>query len=98
MPAKYIPSESELKEILQYYAEYKTYTEVSRRTGLSLPVVKRIIDENKTEAPKVAASVKHLIYNDLIPLEPKERQIKNFNKELEEFYKEVIKNGGILQD
>ena len=98
MPAKYIPSEEELKQILQYYAECKTYSEVSRRTGLSLPVVKRIIDENKTEIPKAAALVKHLVYNGLVPLETKEKQIKEFNKELEEFYKEVIKNGGILQD
>ena len=47
MPAKYVPTEEELKLIMQYYTEYKTYAEVARRTGLSLVVVKRIIDENK---------------------------------------------------
>ena len=95
MPAKYIPTEEELKLILQYYAEYKTYAEVARRTGLSLVVVKRIIDENKPSC--VNKKINCLIYDDaFIPEEPKEKQIKDFNKQLEDFYKEVILNGGIL--
>ena len=95
MPAKYVPTEEELKLIMQYYAEYKTYAEVARRTGLSLVVVKRIIDENKTSC--VDKRVNCLIYDDaFIPDEPKEKQIKDFNKQLEDFYKEVILNGGIL--
>lgn len=95
MPAKYIPTEEELKLMLQYYAEYKTYAEVARRTGRSLVVVKRIIDENKPSC--VNKKINCLVYNDtLIPEEPKEKQIKDFNKQLEDFYKEVILNGGIL--
>ena len=95
MPAKYIPTEEELKLILQYYAEYKTYAEVARRTGLSLVVVKRIIDENKPSCAN--KKINCLVYNDaFIPEEPKEKQIKDFNKQLEDFYKEVILNGGIL--
>lgn len=95
MPAKYIPTEEELKLMLQYYAEYKTYAEVARRTGLSLVVVKRIIDENKPSC--VSKKVNCLVYDDtFVPEEPKEKQIKDFNKQLEDFYKEVILNGGIL--
>ena len=96
MPAKYVPTEEELKLIMQYYAEYKTYAEVARRTGLSLVVVKRIIDENKPSY--VGKRANCLVYDDaaFIPVEPKEKQIKDFNKQLEDFYKEVILNGGIL--
>lgn len=95
MPAKYVPTEEELKLMMQYYAEYKTYAEVARRTGLSLVVVKRIIDENKTSS--VAKKVNCLVYDGaFIPDEPKEKRIKDFNKQLEDFYKEVILNGGIL--
>ena len=96
MPAKYVPTEEELKLIMQYYAEYKTYAEVARRTGLSLVVVKRIIDENKPSY--VGKRANCLVYDDaaFIPDEPKEKQIKDFNKQLEDFYKEVILNGGIL--
>ena len=94
MPAKYVPSEEELKLIMSYYAEAGTYSEVSRRTGLSLPVVKRIIDENKPSY--VDKRVNCLIYDDAIPEESKEKIKFIFNEEIEKFYKEVLLNGGIL--
>lgn len=94
MPAKYVPSEEELKLIMSYYAEAGTYSEVSRRTGLSLPVVKRIVDENKTSY--VNKRVNCLVYDDAIPEEQKENIKIIFNEEVEKLYKEVLLNGGIL--
>jgi hypothetical protein len=94
MPAKYVPTEEELKLIMSYYTEAGTYSEVSRRTGLSLPVVKRIVDENKTSYAN--KRVNCLIYDDTIPEELKENIKFNFNEEIEKFYKEVLLNGGIL--
>ena len=94
MPAKYIPNEEELKLIMQYYAEAGTYSEVARRTGLSLAVAKRIIDENKSSY--VSKRVNCLVYDDAIPDEPKEKIKRIFKDEVEEFYKEVLLNGGIL--
>ena len=94
MPAKYVPSEEELKLIMSYYAEAGTYSEVSRRTGLSLPVVKRIVDENKTSY--VNKRINCLVYDDAIPEEQKENIKIIFNEEVEKLYKEVLLNGGIL--
>ena len=94
MPAKYIPSEEELKLIMSYYTEAGTYSEVSRRTGLSLPVVKRIVDENKTSY--VNKRINCLVYNGAIPEEQKENIKIIFNEEVEKLYKEVLLNGGIL--
>lgn len=94
MPAKYIPNEEELKLIMQYYAEAGTYSEVARRTGLSLAVTKRIIDENKTTY--VAKPVNYLTYSGILPTEPKEKNLKDFKEENEKFYKEVLLHGGIL--
>lgn len=94
MPAKYIPSEEELKLIMSYYTEAGTYSEVSRRTGLSLPVVKRIIDENKPSY--VGKKVNCLVYDDAIPEELKENMKINFKEEIENLYKEVLLNGGRL--
>lgn len=94
MPAKYIPSEEELKLIMSYYAEAGTYSEVSRRTGLSLPVVKRIVDENKNSY--VGKRVNCLIYDDAVPEELKENIKINFKEEIENLYKEALLNGGRL--
>lgn len=94
MPAKYVPSEEELKLIMSYYAEAGTYSEVSRRTGLSLPVVKRIVDENKTSY--VGKRVNCLVYDDAIPEELKENIKINFKEEIENLYKEALLNGGRL--
>lgn len=94
MPAKYVPSEEELKLIMSYYAEAGTYSEVSRRTGLSLPVVKRIIDENKKSY--VGKRVNCLIYEDAVPEELKESIKINFKEEIENLYKEALLNGGSL--
>lgn len=94
MPAKYIPSEEELKLIMSYYAEAGTYSEVSRRTGLSLPVVKRIVDENKNS--HIGKRINCLVYDDAIPEELKENIKINFREEIENLYKEVLLNGGSL--
>ena len=45
MPAKYVPSDDELKKILDFYAAHKTYTSVSREFGISVPIATRIIKE-----------------------------------------------------
>lgn len=94
MPAKYVPSEEELKLIMSYYTEAGTYSEVSRRTGLSLPVVKRIVDENKTSY--VNKRINCLVYDDAIPEELKESIKINFKEEIENLYKEALLNGGRL--
>ena len=94
VPAKYVPTEEELKLIMQYYTEAGTYSEVARRTGLSLPVVKRIIDENKTSY--IGKRVNCLIYDDVVPEELKENIKIDFKEEVEKLYKEVLLNGGIL--
>lgn len=48
MPAKYVPSDDELKKILDFYAAHKTYTSVSREFGISIPIATRIIKEAKS--------------------------------------------------
>lgn len=56
MPKKYEPTPEMLKQILDWYEETHNYSEVTRRSGLSSVVVKRIIVEN-TE-PKNSVIVK----------------------------------------
>lgn len=99
MPAKYVPTEEELKNIMNVYAECKSYAGTARQIGLSTPVIKRIIDENKTNVPKPVESkpVKIAFYNgtDII-IEPSAKQSLDFNKEIKELYEAVIKNAGAL--
>lgn len=94
MSKKYIPSEEQLKEILAYYSMSGSYQEVSRRTGLSAAIVKRIIEENLEE--KKEFNVKNYVYNGFPPEEPSNKQIVNFNTELEQFFLEAISKNGVL--
>lgn len=48
MPAKYVPSDDELRKILDFYAAHKTYTSVSREFGISVPIATRIIKETNS--------------------------------------------------
>ena len=70
MPKKFIPSPELLATILTRYKETKNYSLVSRETGLTAAVVKRIIDENK-EAPK-----NQFTYIGPAPVEPAAPQLK----------------------
>lgn len=94
MPAKYVPTEEELKLIMSYYSEAGTYSEVARRTGLSLPVVKRIIDENKPSY--IGKRINCLVYDDAIPEEQKENIKFVFKEEVEKLYKRVLLQNGKL--
>lgn len=94
MPNKYEPNEEELKLIMSYYAESGTYAEVARRVGLSTFIVKRIIDENnKMRANRLISA---LTYDGPIPTEPSVKDYRDFKEKVEEFYKEVGTNGGLL--
>lgn len=66
MAKKYIPSPEELRTILELYSQTKTYAAVSRETGLSAAVVKRIIEENST----AASNGSFITYNGIPPVEP----------------------------
>lgn len=94
MPAKYVPTEEELKLIMSYYSEAGTYSEVARRTGLSLPIVKRIIDENKTSY--VGKRINCLVYDGAIPEEQKESIKFIFKEEADKLYKKVLLQDGML--
>ena len=48
MAKKFVPTPEQLELILTRYKETKNYTLVSRETGLSVAIVKRIISENTT--------------------------------------------------
>lgn len=56
MPAKYVPSDDELKKILDFYAAHKTYTSVSREFGISVPIATRIIKEAKSLSSSSSSS------------------------------------------
>lgn len=45
--AKFIPTPEQLNTILTRYQETKNYSQVSRETGLSTAIIKRIISENE---------------------------------------------------
>lgn len=47
MPKKFIPSPEQLEQILTRYEETKNYALVSRETGLSAIIIKRIIQESE---------------------------------------------------
>ena len=53
MPKRYEPTPEMLANILKWYKETKNYTEVSRRTGLTVLIVKRIITENSDRIPVI---------------------------------------------
>lgn len=70
--AKYIPTPEELENILKRYEETKNYSLVSRETGLSVTIIKRLIVENGDPAkPKQKKStVKNAyIYGGPTPVE-----------------------------
>ena len=48
MAKKFVPTPEQLELILTRYKETKNYTLVSRETGLSVAIIKRIITENTT--------------------------------------------------
>lgn len=54
MPKKFIPTPELLQTILTRYEETHNYAAVSRETGISANIIKRIISEN-TEAAKPVA-------------------------------------------
>lgn len=47
MATKYIPTDAELKAMLECYKQYGTYAAVARQFNLSSSVATRIIKENK---------------------------------------------------
>lgn len=96
MSGKYIPTQEELELIKTCYATYGTYAQVSRSTGLSQSVVKRIIEEN--DFKKESVKLKKLIYNKEEPAEPENPFYLTFDfkKEIIQLYEEVINNNGLL--
>ena len=58
MAKKFIPTPEQLELILTRYKETKNYTLVSRETGLSVAIIKRIISENTTTETNAAAPTK----------------------------------------
>lgn len=60
MPKKFIPDAALLSTILTRYKETNSYAAVSRETGLSAAIIKRIITENteKSDEEISAPSVK----------------------------------------
>lgn len=54
MAKKFIPTPEQLELILTRYKETKNYTLVSRETGLSVAIIKRIITENTTTETNAA--------------------------------------------
>ena len=58
MAKKFIPTPEQLELILTRYKETKNYTLVSRETGLSVAIIKRIISENTTTETNTAAPTK----------------------------------------
>ena len=90
MPKRYEPTSEMLANILKWYKETKNYTEVSRRTWLTVTIIKRVITENSERIP--------VIYNGL---PPKEREEYSFNyfqyyEELKKLSEELRNNNGIL--
>ena len=83
MSGKYVPTQEELELIKTCYATYGTYAQVSRSTGLSQSVVKRIIEEN--DFKKESVKLKKLIYNKEEPAEPENPFYLTFD-----FKKEII--------
>lgn len=65
MPKKFIPDAALLNTILTRYKETNSYAAVSRETGLSAAIIKRIITEN-TEG---AAKGKEYIFTGIAPKE-----------------------------
>ena len=74
MAKKFEPSPELLKQILTRYAETKNYSQVSRETGLSVTIVKRIIQESgegtaatvvEKPLPKPKTTAQILTYNKL---------------------------------
>lgn len=57
MPKKFVPDPQLLNTILTRYKETGTYAQVSRETGLSTAVVKRIIEEAAATAHPVLSSI-----------------------------------------
>ena len=66
MAKKYVPSPEELRNILELYDKHKTYAAVSRETGLSTTVIKRIIEESTSPANNGSI----ITYNGPVPAEP----------------------------
>lgn len=58
MAKKFVPTPEQLELILTRYKETKNYTLVSRETGLSVAIIKRIITENTTTETNTAAPTK----------------------------------------
>lgn len=96
MGKKFEPTPELLQEILTKYAKNGNYSQTARSVGLSIPVVTRIIKENYQSATTVKQEQIRLSYQGLAPQEPQYKEKKNFNTILENFYNEVVKNGGIL--
>ena len=90
MPKRYEPTPEMLVNILKWYKETKNYTEVSRRTGLTVTIIKRIITENSDRIP--------VIYNGLPPKEKEEYSFNYFQyyEELKKLSEELRNNNGIL--
>ena len=72
MAKKFEPSPELLEQILTRYAETKNYSQVSRETGLSVTIVKRIIQESgegtaaataEKSLPKPKTTAQILTYN-----------------------------------
>lgn len=85
MANRYEPSKEELERIISLYKQTKNYTEVSRQTGISVTIIKRLIEESK--------SATSLIYTGMAPFEPTVKNWTSYNDEIEKLYKEVMANG-----
>lgn len=86
MPKKFIPSPELLNTILTRYNETKNYSLVSRETGISTAIIKRIIEEN-SGGPK-----NQFIYYGPAPIEPTSPQLKKipYYYELTLLMKEIL--------
>lgn len=89
MAPKIILSDEQKAEIFQLYSQYHTYAEVSRQSGLSAVIVKRVLEEG------IQKPIPKLIYNGIIPPEPYEKLNISYYNAAQQLY-EDIKNDGIL--
>lgn len=93
MATKFIPSREQLDYIRKRYLETKNYSQISRETGISPAIIKRLLTE---EAPITSDLAAVLSYKGMEPDEPFNRTWNDYNIEAKELHSTMVERNGIL--
>jgi hypothetical protein len=102
MPKRYEPTPELRNNILKWYKECGTYSEVARRSNLSVAIVKRIITEAKQEEDSIIVKyhgvAKFENPNSWVLINNDELVYQKYYSLLKELCEELRLKNGELQD